>query len=318
MRVIQYEQNATFRVDAAGGRSLLRINRPGNRSEAEVESEMAWLAAIRRDTDLLVPEPVSTVDGRFVVTIGDPGVPEPRTCALLRWMDGRFVDRGLTPRHLSLMGANIAALQDHAANWTPPEGFVRWRLDGLTAEARRASVTGSSTKAPAIIPSIDDGERAVALVAELLSRDEAVVAARAVATAREAFVTLGAWEGSSGLIHGDLHQENTLFAGDRAAAIDFDDCGWGFFLYDLAVPLSELTERRRFPAMRAAMLEAYARKRPLPADAERLIDTLIVYRGLQLIVWILESREHPGFRDRWRPWAERDLAWMAGRLQQLG
>jgi len=318
VRVIQYEQNATFRVDAAAGRSLLRINRPDSRSEAEVASEMAWLAALRRDTELLVPEPVATVDGRLVVTVDDPAVPGPRTCALLGWIHGRFVDRRLTPRHLARMGANMAALQEHAAGWAPPEGFVRWRLDGLTAEARRGSVCGPATRVPATIPSIDDGERAVALVGEHLSRTEGVVATRAVNVAREVFATLAAREGASGLIHGDLHQENTLFTADAAGAIDFDDCGWGFFLYDLAVPLSELTERRRFPALRHAMLDAYARTRPLPDDAEALIDALIAYRGLQLIVWVLESRDHPGFRDRWEAWARRDLEWLAGRLDRLG
>lgn len=317
MHVIQYEQNATFRVDAPGGRFLLRINRPGNRSEAEIESEMAWLAALRRDTELQVPEPVATSDGRLAVTVDDPGVPGPRTCALLRWIDGRFVNRRLTPRHLARMGANMAALQAHAAAWTPPPGFVRWRLDGLTAEARRASVTGPDGPTPARIPDDRDAERAVDLVGSLLSADEARIAGRAVEAARWAFGELAALDGSQGLIHGDLHQENTLFTGDVAAAIDFDDCGWGFCLYDLAVPLSELTERRRFPALRAAMLDAYARTRPLPPDADRIIDALIAYRGLQLIAWILESRDHPAF-DGWEAWARGDMAWLAGRLDALG
>ena len=315
LRVIRHEHNATFRVDAPAGRSLLRINRHGAHGEAEVESEMAWLTAIRRDTHLIVPEPARAIDGSFVVTVEDPGIPEPRSCALLRWIDGRFIDRRLTPARLAAMGATIATLQVHAAGWTPPSGFIRPRLDGLANEHRRASVTGPGTPTPAAVPGVDDATRTVELVARLMSPDEAATAARTVDLARATFTTLSAIPGSTGLIHGDLHHENVVFVGGVAAAIDFDDCGWGFNLYDLAVPLSELTGRRRFPAMRDAMLDAYARQRPVPDRVKAHLDALIAHRGLQLIVWILESRDHPAFRDRWRTWAQSDLAWLAGWLE---
>ena len=302
--LLRHEQNATFRVDR-GERYVLRINRPGLQSEATVESEMAWLAALRRDTDLVVPEPVATRDGSLVVTVADPGVPGARCCALLRWIDGRFVNRRLTPAHLARMG------DDHGPA-PGPRGGVDAARRVHPAAPRHADRGGearepgrSSAPPPASIPAVEDGERAVALVEDLLSPSEGAVAARAVAAAREATSALAARPGSSGLIHGDLHHENTLFTGDVAAAIDFDDCGWGFHLYDIAVPLSELTERRRFTAMRGAFLEAYARHRPLPDDAERLIDALIAFRGLQLITWILESREHAAFRDGWAEWAAR-------------
>lgn len=314
LRAIQHEHNATFRVDAPRGRFLLRINRPGAHGEAEVESEMAWLTSIGHESNVLVPEPVRAIDGSFVVTVADPDVPQPRCCALLRWIDGRFVNRRLTPARLAAMGETIAALQVHAAGWTPPPGFVRPRLDGLTNDVRRESVTGPGSPVPDLVPGVEDGERAVELVARLLSPDEARTAARTLELARATFARLAASPGSTGLIHGDLHHENTVFAGRVAAAIDFDDCGWGFNLYDLAVPLSELTERSQFAAMREAMLDAYARQRTLPDRAEAHLDALMAYRGLQLIVWILESRDHPAFRDRWRSWARGDLGWLAGRV----
>ena len=314
LTLLRHEHNATFRVDGAGTRHVLRIHRPELHAPATIASEMAWLAALRRDTMLQVPEPEVAVDGSLVVTVADPGVPGERSCVLLRWIGGRFVDRRLTPGHLALLGRLMGELQSHAAGWMPPAGFVRPRLDGLTAEARRASVTGPGAPTPSTIPGIEDATRAVALVETLLSASEAGVAARAIAWAREATRALGGRVGSGGLVHGDLHQENVLFTPEGVAAIDFDDCGWGLYLYDVAVPLSELTERHRYPELRGAFLDAYARSRSLPADAETVIDALIAYRGLQLIVWVLESREQAAFRDRWRDWARADLAWLAGRV----
>ncbi len=105
-----------------------------------------------------------------------------------------------------------------------------------------------------------------------------------------------------------------LFGNDSVGVIDFDDCGWGFFLYDLAVPLSEVTLRPGYPAMRNALLEAYARRRPLPDDAGTHVDAFIVLRGLQILVWVLESRDLPAFRDRWADWVRAELDWLAGRI----
>ncbi|MGI8586394.1 MAG: hypothetical protein ACR2M0_01715 [Chloroflexia bacterium] len=38
----------------------MRITRPGKSTVAEVQSELAWLVALNRDTELVVPDPVHT------------------------------------------------------------------------------------------------------------------------------------------------------------------------------------------------------------------------------------------------------------------
>jgi Ser/Thr protein kinase RdoA (MazF antagonist) len=60
------------------------------------------------------------------------------------------------------------------------------------------------------------------------------------------------------------------------------------------------------------LLDAYAARRSLPPDADNHIDAFIVLRGLQILAWILESRDLPAFRDRWRDWAGRELEWLSG------
>ena len=52
--------------------------------------------------------------------------------------------------------------------------------------------------------------------------------------------------GTFGLIHADLHLDNTLFADGEARLIDFDDCGFGYRIYDVAVALWELRHRRDY------------------------------------------------------------------------
>lgn len=56
-------------------------------------------------------------------------------------------------------------------------------------------------------------------------------------TKRAAMDMLGERSATFGLIHADLHLDNVLFAGGEARPIDFDDCGLGHWLYDIAVTL---------------------------------------------------------------------------------
>jgi Ser/Thr protein kinase RdoA (MazF antagonist) len=58
--------NTTFRVDGLNGeRHVLRVQRTDGPTATMVGSELAWLLALGRDTDLAVPQPVAN---RF----GDP------------------------------------------------------------------------------------------------------------------------------------------------------------------------------------------------------------------------------------------------------
>jgi Ser/Thr protein kinase RdoA (MazF antagonist) len=304
----RHEQNTTFRVDTRDGRYLLRINRRRVHTPDTIGSELAWLSALRRDTDLGVPEPVAARNGSFVVVAGDPSVPEPHVCVLLRWLDGRFVNERLAPAHLWRVGALAGQLQEHAATWKPPAAFLRPRVDTLTSAAKVDSRARSAALARhGDHPTAEDADRALQLVEALVSTDDAALFARALDVVWATTRILAKETGAFGLIHGDLHYENFLFHRGEARAIDFDDCGWGFHLYDLAVTLSELENRARYDELRDALLEAHAQVRRLPEDHAIHLSALFVLRRMQILLWVLESRDHVTFRDKWRNWARDEL-----------
>jgi Ser/Thr protein kinase RdoA (MazF antagonist) len=304
----RYEHNATFRVDARDGPYLLRINRPGVHTRDTIGSEMAWLTALRHDTDLRVPEPVAAHNGQFFAVARDPGVPQPRVCVLLRWLDGRFIDQRLAPEHLWRVGALAGRLQEHASTWTPGSGFLRPRVDTLTSEAKVSSMARSAaTACDGDQPTPEDSHRAVRLVEALVSTADAALCARALEVVWASTRTLTKETSAFGLIHGDLHYENILFRRGEAQAIDFDDCGWGFHLYDLAVVLCELENRPRYKGLRGALLAAYAHTRPLPDDHAIHLKALSVLRRMQIVLWVLQSRDEVAFRDRWLMWARSEL-----------
>ena len=308
LTLLRHEHNTTFRVEADGGPYLLRINRTGVHTPATIGSEMAWLRALRQDTDLAVPDPVAARDGALVVVAQDAGVPGSRACVLLRWLDGRLLEARLTAAHLRQVARLQAGLHQHAARWTPPDGFARPRVDTLTETAKRGGIAGAAASAHVgEHPSAEDANGGRRLVAEMLSAGDAAVFDRALDVVWTATHELAEQPGTFGLIHGDLHQENYLFHAGAARAIDFDDCGWGFYLYDLAVTLSELESHARCHELRGALLDEYARWRPLPDRHEAYLEAFAILRRIQLLLWILESREHAAFRDGWQSWARKEM-----------
>ena len=312
LRLLRFEHNTTFRVDASNGRYLLRISRPQAHGPEAIASEMAWLTALRRDTDLRVPAPVAARDGSLVLVGSDTGVPEARSCVLLRWLDGRFVNRGLVPVHLRRVGLLAGRLQEQAATWAPPAGFLRPRVDTLTSQGKVDSMSPSAAAAlDGDHPSAADADRAIGLVEALFSRNDATILAKAIEVIWATTRRLAKETSAFGLIHGDLHHENFLFDDGEARAIDFDDCGWGFYLYDLAVTLFELEDRPRYDELRDALGGAYATTRRLPPDHAMHLDALLILRRMQILLWIIESREHAAFRDQWRGWARDELDAMA-------
>jgi Ser/Thr protein kinase RdoA (MazF antagonist) len=315
LRLLRHQHNTSFRVEAEGGPYVLRINRPQVHTAQTIESEMAWLSALRRDTDLGVPEPVSSRDGSFVVVAGDAGVPVPHACVLMRWLDGRFSGQRLAPVQLRRVGVLESRLHEHAERWRPPPRFLRPRVDSLSDVGKIASMTASAAASlPGDHPTKEDAERGLRLVEELISADAAARIARALDVVWATTERLAQTPGSFGLIHGDLHYENFLFHHGAVRAIDFDDCGWGFYLYDLAVTLWELEQRPQYNDLRDALLAAYADSRPLPEDHSIHLQALFVLRRMQMLMWALESRQHPAFRDVWQAWARDELDAISGHL----
>ena len=128
--------------------------------------------------------------------------------------------------------------------------------------------------------------------------------------AQRVFGELGTGPDVYGLIHADLHQSNYLFYSGQVRAIDFDDCGFAHFLYDLAVTLSELVHKQNYPQLRSALLRGYRSLRPLSEEHESYLDALIAFRVLQLTIWFIEQRNHPAFVKWWEEDVLDGVRWM--------
>jgi len=290
LRFVAHGENTTFRVDATAldgrGRFLLRVHRPARHgrhvdSAAAIGSELDWLTALRADTDLSVPEPFRTTDGNLTTAVASSHVPEPRVCSVLRWMDGRVHSSAPRPVHLRRLGSVMARLHNHADQWRVPPGFVRIRWDWETFFGD-TMVYGGVNAADAwdLIP--DDLRRRFDRVA---------------ARMRRVMAQLGDGADKVGLIHADLHLDNALFWRDDVRVIDFDDCGFGYWLYDIAVSLWELRDRDDYEQLRAALIDGYTQHRPLPPGGLAHLDDFIAARDVAFGLWFAGSAQvDPDFR----------------------
>ena len=267
--LLKYRENAVFRVRLEnGGQAALRLHRPGYHSEAALRSELLWMADLRRN-GLNVPEPLAARDGALLVAFD-----EARQFAdLIGWVEGRQVGETGRPLDYSAseieqiyraLGASMAEMHDVADRWTPPAGFTRgaWDIDGLLGDAPLWGRFWDCSD----IPEADQA---------FLSALRMALRVRLAAAADLDF----------GLIHADLVRENVLIDGERLAFIDFDDCGYGFRLFDIATALLRNRRESHYPLIRSSLIEGYRSKRPLSERELSHLPLFLLLRGLTYIGW---------------------------------
>jgi Ser/Thr protein kinase RdoA (MazF antagonist) len=226
------------------------------RSEAGLRSQMLWLLDLRRTMRLPVPEPVATVDGSLVgyVSIEDIPVPRNFVFALLRWIPGEEKTYSFSLPEVFSLGSYIARLHRHAEQYTVPEGFVRPRWDW-------EYLFGASS------PLWSVGEI-------LFSEYEMEVLRVKAKRVRQELQQLEETGDAFGIIHRDLHPGNLLSHEGVLYAIDFDHCGWGYYMYDLTISYMSLARfRDRREDMGEALFEGYQRERTIPDDYWKYFET---------------------------------------------
>ncbi len=270
--LINVSENLTYRVAAGDWKAILRVHRPGYHSLAAIQSELAWLDAIRADTDLSTPRILLGGDGervqRISLSAGDT-----RYAVMFEHLPGRHPDpAGRLNDAFFALGMQTAHLHDHAQKWVRPAGFERMSWDENSVFGSDAT-WGDWRDAPNVTDEVRD----------VLERVETVVMARLAAYGKDAK--------RYGLIHADLRLANLLVDGDRLHLIDFDDCGFGWFGYDFAAAVSFMEDDPQVPGLLAQWLRGYRTVRPMPQADEAMIGTFVMLRRLALLAWIGSHRE---------------------------
>ena len=281
LALVSLAENVTFKVaDRRDGRAyVLRLHRPGYHTLDELVSERAWIRALA-EAGVDVPSPVSARDGRDYVPVTIPATGEQRFAGLARWTEGRLLsdvlaetsDRKVIETSFAQLGALTASMHNQASAWQPPAGFKRHALDsdGLMGEAPHWGPFWEHR-------SLSAAERGLLLGAR--------------GRMRERLTRLSRAPSAYSLIHADMHPGNILVDGDRLTVIDFDDAGFGWHQYDIAVVLTYWQSKPNAAEIERCFLDGYRAIRRVPDDALAAIPMFRLIRGMAAIGWLHERPE---------------------------
>lgn len=290
LQLIRHRECTTFSLEIPGAvtvtekntpyianRYLLRIHRADYLSPNAIKSELQWLQALSND-GIPVPKPFPNQNGELVTVLESPGIPEPRVCSITKWVYGAENQ----PISVKTIGRTMAQLHNHSANWQPPANFERpkWDWNGLFGEGAGYSINNGSkiwqlTPQPYRDLFLKVSDR-FKMMTEIIPED------------KDHF----------GLIHADLCSGNLLSADNQVRIIDFADCGYGYWVHDIAMFISYYARNPQVPTYLKSLLEGYAEIRPLPAKQLQYIDTFIAAQQVSLALWrVNRSQDHPYFRS---------------------
>lgn len=271
LRFVSARENVVYEVTAPdGARFALRIHRPGYHSWDELVSEHAWTAALEAE-GIRVPPPMSTLDGEpYARVLDDAG--QGQIVGLIGWCPGVSLaemlgrDGESRVEWYRRLGTLAARLHAHAERWVRPDGFTRHHLD---AEGLMGAIPwwGPFWEAP----EWSSAERAeVERARDLLHR----------------WLARQPTDGSVyGVIHADLLVHNLLCDGESIAAIDFDDAGFGWYLYDISVALVGMIDEPDGAEVVAAFFDGYRTVRPMTEQQAGDLTVFVLCRRLATIGW---------------------------------
>ncbi|HEY7750379.1 MAG TPA: phosphotransferase enzyme family protein [Aestuariivirgaceae bacterium] len=301
--LINLSENATYKIEdeASQRKWALRVHREGYHSRNAIASELAWLIDLRQSKVVKTPIPVRGKDGELIQTVFHPMMPRPRNVVLFEWEMGS--EPGIGDADLAgpfeVLGEVTARMHIHSRQWKRPASFERlvWNFetsigskphwgrwqDGMGLDPQKIALFG----------------RTVDLIGQRLRR-------------------YGKGEKRFGLIHCDLRLANLLVDGKDVKVIDFDDSGFGWYMYDAATPVSFYEHDPKVPHLIGSWLNGYRRVSSLPKDDEEEIPTFIMLRRILLVAWIGSHHETELAKSMGIPYTEGTVGLCEEYLSKFG
>ena len=266
--LLKYSENYTWLIEDEAGKKVLRQCRPGYHTREELESELSWIACLGEQTDIKMPRIIPDKEGKFLCEING------YVCTMFSFLEGstlRGIEGKTLEKYLFEIGKIAAVLHNQVQQWKEAGDLSRftWDFEDLIGEKARV---GDWKAHPG------------------LTKDEREIFEKAVPIIKKRLENYGKSPDRYGLIHSDLNINNVIVNGEIVQILDFDDCGFGWFLYDLSTSVLEYDVGIEDKIN--AWIRGYETVRMLSDEDKAMIPTFIVMRKIVRIGWIASHIEN--------------------------
>ena len=261
---INFEFNATFSVSTQSGQKFaLRLNINSTRVHSNILAETQWVRDLARIPSINVPAPIASLDDQFVVSALHDDSGQMIYGVMYSWLEGEEIGDEPTLDQLRTVGQAIALLHQNSSDFELRDGaslptfndFFWGTEDFLFSSKSRLSASDRS-----LIEKARD---------RIMQFTDDLYASSPVR-----------------IIHADFHGWNLMWHDDQLFIFDFDDCGFGIEVQDIAIALYWLNT----PTADAALLEGYKSIRPLPTYSDNAMKALLLQRRLMLLNYLFETK----------------------------
>lgn len=272
--LLNVSENATFAVREAGRALVLRVHRVGYSDAAEIRSELAWMNALREDAVIETSAAFAGVNGECVQELQSRTGMPPRFVVAFEFLPGQAPDSKDAVGWFERLGELTARMHRHSQSWALPPAFRRkcWDFEAMVGPH---GFWGSWRNGVG------------------LSQADVGILEKVLEMIQRRLQSLGRAANVFGLVHADLRLANLLVDGPTLRIIDFDDCGFSWYLYDFATAVSFIEHEPMLPALLGAWLRGYRRQTPLDVDLAAEIPVFVVLRRILLTAWLASHAEVP-------------------------
>ncbi len=280
-KLINLSENATFcatdpKEGPNKGHSLiLRVQRNDYSTKDAIRSELAWVKALADDNVISTARPIPLVTGEYVaMTTTASG--DHRMIVAFEKLNGSEPTLELAglDHWFEVVGEISAKMHNHARQWKRPEWFTRriWDFDGIIGEHAYWGNWKNSN-------GLDDFGK--------------LTVGKTVDVVKTLMDDYGENNYNFGVIHSDCRATNLLVDGSDLHVIDFDDMGFGWYLFDFAATLSFMEQSDDAVKLANAWIKGYEKVTRLSDYEKDLLPTLSIMRRIELMSWCTSHSEVP-------------------------
>lgn len=270
VKLLKYSENVIFKITFKEAPPVVfRIHRPGYHNIEELEGEILWMDEIHRDTDVELPVVYRGRNGGFLQKMTTFSGEEVYV-SVISFLEGSPLGELKADElieGLESLGEITAKLHMQSINRDKRVVIKRfyWDINNLFGD-NNDGIWGSWRDYKA------------------LTKEQYRILEKCTSVMKDKLNHYGRSNEKFGLIHADLHFYNVINNNGVNQIIDFDDSGYGFYMYDMGCAL--VTYSRNLAELEEAWVRGYEKVRKLSDEDKKLIPMFVLLRRITRLAWL--------------------------------